>query len=314
VAAVNTPVGGATTATAAATAPSPAAAGRRRAALDRWARRVGPGTLAGAAIVAVFAACALFAPAIAPHDPTYQYFDGLTLLGEPLPPGSPTFWLGTDSLGRDLLSRLVYGARVAIFIAVVPNALALVLALVVGTVAGVFGGLVETVLMRVTETLMVLPTFLLALALLAVLGPGLAVVVGALVLVSWTYPARVVYGETLRIRETTFVEAARAVGAGRPRIILRHVVPQLGSLLLIYFTLNAATMVLLEAGLGFLGFGVQPPTPSWGSMIDDGRDVLFWPWLMLEPGICLALLGTGFYLVGLGIQRATGPSLGRVRL
>jgi peptide/nickel transport system permease protein len=280
----------------------------------RWLRRLGPGTVAGAAIVAVFAIAALFAPAIAPHDPTYQFFEGLTLIGEPLPPGDPTFWLGTDTLGRDLFSRLVYGARVAIFIAVVPNLLALALALIVGTVAGVYGGLVETILMRVTETLMVLPTFLLALALLAVLGPGLAVVVGALVLVSWTYPARVVYGETLRIREMTFVEAARAAGASRPRIILRHVVPQLGSLLLIYFTLNAATMVLLEAGLGFLGFGVQPPTPSWGSMIDEGREVLFWPWLMLEPGICLALLGTGFYLVGLGIQKATGPRRGRVRL
>ena len=277
-------------------------------------RRAGPGTVVGGAIVAVFAACALFAPAIAPHDPTYQYVGGLTPIGEPLPPGSPTYWLGTDALGRDLFSRLVYGARVAIFIAVVPNALALALALVIGTVAGVYGGLVETVAMRVTETLMVLPTFLLALALLAVLGPGLVVVVGSLVLVSWTYPARVVYGETLRIRELTFVEAARASGASRPRIILRHVVPQLGSLLLIYFTLNAATMVLLEAGLGFLGFGVQPPTPSWGAMIDDGRDVLFWPWLMLEPGICLALLGTGFYLIGLGVQRATGPRLGRVRL
>jgi ABC-type dipeptide/oligopeptide/nickel transport system permease subunit len=150
--------------------------------------------------------------------------------------------------------------------------------------------------------------------LLSVLGPGLGVVVGALVLVSWTYPARVVYGETLRLRETAFVEAARALGAGTPRIIVRHIVPQLGIILLIYFTLNAATMVLLEAGLGFLGFGVQPPTPSWGAMIHQGRDVLFWPWLMLLPGICLALLGTGFYLVGAGLQRATGPRLHRVRL
>lgn len=270
--------------------------------------------MAGAAIVAIFVLWAVFAPAIAPHDPNYQYFDGLTDLGEPLPPGSAPFWLGTDMLGRDLLSRLIFGARVAIFIAVVPNLLALSLALVVGAVAGVYGGMVETIAMRVTETIMVLPTFLLALALLAVLGPGLGVVVGALVLISWTYPARVVYGETLRIRETTFVEAARALGASQPRIIVRHVVPQLGSVLLIYFTLNAASMVLLEAGLGFLGFGVQPPTPSWGAMIDDGRDVLFWPWIMLEPGLCLALLGTGFYLVGLGLQRASGPRRGRVRL
>lgn len=296
----------------AAAAAAEAVPARRR--LPRWLRRAGPGPLAGTAIVGLFLLAALFAPALAPHDPNYQFFEGLTDLGEPLPPGSAPFWLGTDTLGRDLLSRLIYGARVAIFIAVVPNLLALLLATVVGTVAGTFGGLVEAVLMRVTEMAMVLPTFLLALALLTVLGPGLGVVVGALVLVSWTYPARVVYGETLRLRETAFVEAARALGAGRGRIILRHIVPQLSVLLLIYFTLNAATMVLLEAGLGFLGFGVQPPTPSWGAMIDDGRDVLFWPWLMLEPGLCLALLGTGFYLVGLGLQRATGPRLGRVRL
>jgi peptide/nickel transport system permease protein len=291
---------------------APAAPATRR---RRWTpRALGMAPLLGVGIVAAFLVAALFAPALAPHDPNYQYFDGLTMIGEPLPPGSPPFLLGTDTLGRDMLSRLMYGARVAIFVAVVPNALALFLALVVGTVAGAYGGWLETGLMRFTETMMVLPTFLLALALLSVLGPGLGVVVGALVLVSWTYPARVVYGETLRLRETAFVEAARALGAGTPRIIVRHVVPQLGIILLIYFTLNAATMVLLEAGLGFLGFGVQPPTPSWGAMIHQGRDVLFWPWLMLLPGICLALLGTGFYLVGAGLQRATGPRLYRVRL
>jgi peptide/nickel transport system permease protein len=281
----------------------------------RWApRALGAAPLLGTVIIAVFLVGALFAPLLAPHDPNYQYFDGLSLIGEPLPPGSPPYLLGTDTLGRDMLSRLMYGARVAVFVAVVPNALALFLALVVGTIAGAYGGLLETGLMRFTETMMVLPTFLLALALLTVLGPGLGVVVGSLVLVSWTYPARVVYGETLRLRETAFVEAARALGAGTPQIIVRHIVPQLGIILLIYFTLNAATMVLLEAGLGFLGFGVQPPTPSWGAMIHQGRDVLFWPWLMLEPGICLALLGTGFYLVGTGLQRATGPRLYRVRL
>ena len=283
--------------------------------MRRWTlRALGAAPLLGSGIVAVFLAAALFAPVLAPHDPNYQYFDGLSPIGEPLPPGSPPYLLGTDVLGRDMLSRLMYGARVALFVAVVPNAMALSLALVVGTIAGAYGGWLETGLMRFTETMMVLPTFLLALALLSVLGPGLGVVVGALVLVSWTYPARVVYGETLRLRETAFIEAARSLGVGTPRIIVRHIVPQLGIILLIYFTLNAATMVLLEAGLGFLGFGVQPPTPSWGAMIHQGRDVLFWPWLMLLPGICLALLGTGFYLVGAGLQRATGPRLYRVRL
>ena len=280
----------------------------------RRTRESGSGTLVGLGIVAVFAVWAMFAPVIAPHDPNYQYFEGLTDLGEPLRPGDATFLLGTDTLGRDLLSRLIYGARVAMFVAIVPNGLALLLATAVGATAGFYRGWIETVLMRITETMMVLPTFLLALALLTVLGPGLGVVVTALVLVSWTYPARVVYGETLRVRELNFVEAARASGASGPRIILWHVLPQLRGLLLLYFTLNAASMVLLEAGLGFLGFGVQPPTPSWGLMIAGGRNVLFWPWLMLLPGGCLALLGTGFYLVGHAVQQSQGARLGRVRL
>ncbi len=277
-------------------------------------RRWGRSALAGAFVVAVFVACAICAPVVAPHDPNYQYADGLTDLGEPLPPGHSKFYLGTDMLGRDMLSRLVYGARVAIFIATVPNLLALALAATAGTVAGFFGGMVETVLMRVTETIMVLPTFLLVLALIAVLGPGLAVIVGALVLVSWTYPARVIYGETIRIRELAFVEAARSLGATNLRIIIRHVLPQMRGLLIIYFSLNAAWMVLLEAGLGFLGFGIQPPTPSWGLMIASGRDVLFWPWIMLLPGACLALLGAGFYLIGTGAQQALGTRLTRVHL
>ncbi len=290
----------------------PASADRGRP-MRRWAE-LGLGPLAGVVLIALFTLCALFAPVIAPHDPDYQYFDGLTLLGEPLPPGSASFPLGADTFGRDMLSRLIYGTRVALFIAVAPNAIALLLATVVGVTAGFFGGAVEVVLMRVTEMMMILPTFLLALALLAVLGPGLNVIVAALVLVSWTYPARVLYGETLRIRELPFVEAARSLGAGDPRIIVRHIVPQLRGVLLIYFTLNAASMVLLEAGLGFLGFGVQPPTPSWGAMIQEGSTVLFWPWLILLPGICLALLGAGFYLIGTGLQRAAGPRLTRVRL
>ncbi|MGH2616008.1 MAG: ABC transporter permease [Thermomicrobiales bacterium] len=280
----------------------------------RRLRALGAGPLAGLVIIAIFAIFAIFAPVIAPHDPDYQFADGLSALGAPLPPGSPPFLLGTDTFGRDMLSRLIYGSRVALFIAVVPNTIALLLATVVGASAGFFGGTVDTVLMRVTEMMMILPTFLLALALLAVLGPGLHVVVAALVLVSWTYPARVVYGETLRIRELAFVEAARALGAGDPRIIIRHVLPQLRRLLLIYFTLNAASMVLIEAGLGFIGFGVQPPTPSWGAMIEEGSRVLFWPWLILLPGVSLALLGAGFYLVGTGLQRAAGPRLSRVRL
>jgi len=277
-------------------------------------RRVDLALVGGCSIVGFFVVCALFAPLIAPHDPNFQQADGLDGIGPWAPFETSSYPLGTDELGRDYLSRLIYGARVAIFIAVVPNAIAMVIATFVGVTAGYFRGRVETVLMRVTETAMVLPAFLLALALIAVAGSGLWVVVLALVLVSWTYAARVVYGEVLRIREATFIEAARALGATPWRIILRHVTPQLRGLLVTYFTLNAAFMVLTEAGLGFLGFGIQPPTPSWGAMIGASRDLLFWPWLIILPGVCLALLGIGFYLLGEGLQRRLGPRVQAGRL
>jgi peptide/nickel transport system permease protein len=281
----------------------------------RHRRSVGDaGLWAGIALVGVFAICAVFAPLVAPHDPTFQHADGLTEIAPYGPFDNWKFPLGTDELGRDQLSRLVYGTRVALFIAIVPNALALALATLVGVSAGYFRGKTEAVLMRITETVLVLPALLLALALLAVVGPGLGSVVIALVFVSWTYPTRVVYGEVLRIREAAFVESARALGAGAPRIVFRHVIPQLRGILITYFTLNAAFMVLLEAGLGFLGFGIQPPTPSWGSMIGASKDLIFWPWLIVEPGIFLSLLVVGFYLLGEGLQRRIGPRIPRVRL
>jgi ABC-type dipeptide/oligopeptide/nickel transport system permease subunit len=167
--------------------------------------------------------------------------------------------------------------------------------------------------MRFTEMVMTLPAVLLALALMAVVGRGLGMVVLALMIVAWTYPARVIYGEVLRVKETAFVEAARALGASSTRIIWRHILPQLRSLFVVYFTLSAAFMVIFEAGLGFLGFGVQPPTPSWGAMIGASREYFFWPWLIILPGVCLLLLVLGFYLLGEGIQERMGRRV-RVRL
>ena len=267
----------------------------------------------GAGIVGFFAVCAIAAPILTRFHPSFQQPDGLDGIN-PIAPFKGKFWLGTDELGRDEFSRLVYGSRIALFIGIVPNAISLLVAALVGVTAGYFRGRIDTVLMRFTEMVMVLPAFLLALALLSVVGAGLGTVVLAIVMVSWTYPARIVYGETLRVREAAYVEAARALGAGPIRIIFRHVLPQLRGLLITYFTLNAAFMVLLEAGLGFLGFGVQPPTPSWGAMIGDSKDLLFWPWLVILPGACLALLGLGFYLLGEGIQKRIGPKHAKVRL
>ncbi len=283
------------------------------------ARRLGrerdPGLIVGAALVLAFLAVAVIGPGVAPLDPTYQYANGLTPGGAPLPPGSGAFLLGTDQIGRDMLTRLLYGAREAMLIATLPNLLALILATAVGVAAGYFGGRVEMILMRGTEMMMTLPTFLLAMALLAVLGAGTGVVVLALVLVTWTYPARVVYGEVLRIKEYVYVEAERALGASTRRILWHHVLPQLRGVLLVYFALNASFMVMTEAGLSYLGFGVPPPTPSWGSMIGDSQDYyLTAPWLALLPGACIALLTIGFSLLGGGLQRRSGPRRGRVQL
>jgi peptide/nickel transport system permease protein len=268
----------------------------------------------GSVIIGFWLLCALFPTLFTDVDPTAISDEGTTLLGEPLPPGSDGYPLGTDALGRDFLSRLVHGARVAMLMAVVPNFLALLLAMLVGVTAGMVRGKVEFVLMRVTEAFMVLPGFLIAMAVIATFGTSTTVLIFTLVTFSWTYTARVVYGETLRIRESLFVESARAIGASTARIAVVHVIPQLKALLIIYFTMNAAFMVLLEAGLGFLGFGVQPPTPSWGAMLAEARDQFYYPWIVILPGACLASLCVGFYAIGNGLQNAGSLPEKRVEL
>jgi peptide/nickel transport system permease protein len=191
----------------------------------RVVRRLGRTGALGAILILGLAVCAIFAPWLAPYDPNYQHPNGLTALAEPQGIGAEGFALGTDELGRDELSRLIYGTRVALFIAIVPNVLCLLVATMVGSTAGYFGGRVDTILMRFTEMVMTLPALLIALALIAVSGSGLGIIVLALVLVTWTYPARVVYGEVVRVREYTHVEAARALGARAGRIHVRHVAP-----------------------------------------------------------------------------------------
>ena len=272
-----------------------------------WRKRSGspdvPGHLrsdiaVGFAIVGVFALCAIAPGLLAPYDPLQSLPDGLTAAGAPRPPGDGGFILGTDALGRDLLSRVIHGARVAVLMAVVPNLIALAVATLIALAAGYGRGMVETVLMRITESFLVLPLFLIAMAVIATFGSSTTTVVLTLAFVSWSYPARVLHGEVRRLSTSLHVEAVRSLGAGPLRITLRHILPHLTPLLVVYFTMNAAYMVMLEAGLAFLGFGVQPPTPSWGLMLADARDQFFRPWLIIVPGVSLALLCIGFSLIG----------------
>jgi len=273
----------------------------------RWLR---PDVVIGGVIVAGFVLCALVPGLLAAHDPLMSLPDGLTAAGEPRPPGDGGFILGTDVLGRDIFARIVHGARVAVLIAVVPNLIALAIATLIALTAGYGRGIVETFLMRMTESFLVLPIFLIAMAVIATFGSSTITILLTLAFISWSYPARVLHGEVRRVANSLHVEAARSLGAGGLRITLRHILPHLTPLLFVYFTMNAAYMVMLEAGLAFLGFGVQPPTPSWGLMLADARDQFFRPWLIIVPGACLALLCIGLSLLG-NVSEADSPFHGR---
>jgi peptide/nickel transport system permease protein len=263
--------------------------------------------LIGGAIVVALALAALFAPLIAPYDPNVRLRDGLGDLGQPLPAGGK-YILGTDALGRDLLSRLIWGGQVSLVIGVTANALAVALGLVLGATAGYLQGVVGHVIMRAVDVFMAFPPLLLAIALAAVLRPSVGVVITVIALTYWIYLARIVYGQTLSLREKEFVEAARAVGASHFSIIFRHLMPHLASVAIVYATLGIASTVLTEASLSYLGIGVRPPTASWGSLIREGQQYYrAAPWLVMFPGLVLTLAVMGFNLLGDGLRDALDP-------
>lgn len=263
--------------------------------------------LLGLVVIAAVVTLALFAPLIAPFDPAEQFFDGLSLEGAPLPPNG-TYWLGTDLLGRDLFSRLVYGARISLLVGLIANAAALLLGTLLGTLAGFFRGLLGAAIMRFTDVMMAFPALLLAIALSAILRPSLWIVALVIALVNWVQIARVVYAQVLALAEAEFVGAAAALGANRGRILLRHLVPHLLPTMLVYGTLGISTTVLLEATLSFLGVGVQPPTPSWGGIINESQSYFFTaPWLVAFPGLAILLTAVSFNLVGDALRDALDP-------
>lgn len=269
----------------------------------------------GAVLVGLLILVALFAPLIAPHDPAEQFRDGLTPDGQPVPStlfhggGGTEFLLGTDANGRDLLSRIFHGAQVSLTVGVLANLLAVTLGIFIGMTAGYLGGWVETLLMRFTDIMMAFPTLLLAMTLVAILKPSLWIIIVVIGLVYWTWIARVVYSQVLTLREREFVIASRALGASRRYIILHHILPQLIPVIIVWGTLGIATNVMLEASLSYLGIGVQPPTPSWGGMIQQGQSYYrAAPWLVIYPGLAIMITVFAFNLLGDGLRDALDPT------
>lgn len=261
----------------------------------------------GLVVIVLVVGGAVLAPWIAPHDPAEQHFDGLTIEGAPLPPNAE-FWLGTDLLGRDLFSRILYGAQTSLVIGLVANGLALVIGTLVGITAGYFRGWLGAVLMRFTDLMMAFPALLLAICLAAIFEPSLWIVAMVIALVNWVQTARVVYTETSSLAERDFIAAERTMGAGTGRILFLHILPHLLPMIIVWGTLGISTTVLLEATLSFLGIGVQPPTPSWGNIIFENQTYFqAAPWLVFFPGAAILMLALAFNLVGDALRDVLDP-------
>ncbi|MGO4438987.1 ABC transporter permease [Rhizobium sp. RAF56] len=267
-----------------------------------------PAALIGLVIVILVVTMAIAAPLIAPFSPEEQMFDGLSLEGAPLPPGG-AFLLGTDTLGRDLFSRLLFGARTSLVIGLVANGVAVGIGLLVGIVAGYVRGFVSSVLMRFTDLMMAFPALLLAIVLAALLKPSLWIVALVIALVNWVQVARIVYTETRGLAERDFIVAERSLGAGHARILFLHILPHLMPTAIVWGTLGIATTVLLEATLSFLGIGVQPPQPSWGNIIFESQSYFQnAPWLVFIPGAIILVTALSFNLVGDALRDILDPT------
>jgi len=258
-----------------------------------WAARQ-PLAALGIVLLAAFLACALFAPHLAPRDPAQ-----LDLGGRLLSPGHG-HWFGTDELGRDILSRTLYGARISLTVAVSVVSLSLSIGLIAGLAAGFYGGWTDTVLnIYVTNAFLALPGILLAIAFVAFLGPGLFNLILALSISGWVGYARLVRAQVMAVKEREFVEAARALGASNLRLVFRHILPNIVQPLVVQAAIGMAGAVLAEATLSFLGLGVPPPAPSWGSMLNDARSHLFdSPHLVVFPAIAVMLAVLSFNFIG----------------
>jgi peptide/nickel transport system permease protein len=265
--------------------------------------------LLGLIVIVAFMILALFAPWLAPFPYAEMHKDGLTDFGSPLPPGSK-YWLGTDTLGRYLLSRLIYGAQATLIVAIIANTIACMIGTLVGVTAGYLRGAAGTALMRFTDLMTAFPALLLAILLAAMFNPSLWIVVIVIAMVNWVQVARVTYTETLSLSEREFITAERSLGAGAFRILFKHLLPHLVPTITVYATLGIATTSLTEATLSFLGIGVQPPTPSWGNMVNENQTYFeAAPWLVFFPSACIGILALSFNLIGDALRDILDPTL-----
>lgn len=269
----------------------------------RWA-------MFGVILVVLSIALALLAPVLAPYTPTEQPRDGLSVLGEPLAPGSENFLLGTDALGRDVWSRLLFGARVSLTVGIGANLVSAFLGIIIGGGAAVIGGWAESVLMRAVDVILSIPTILIAVAILAVSSPNVLTIVLLIGVTYSAYLSRLVFTNGSVIVSKDYVLVARSVGVKNLTILFRHVVPHVLPTVLVFSTLGVGLAVQLEAALSFVGVGIQPPDPSWGNMIGDAQAYLRpAPWLMLVPGLAIVTTTTGFILLGDGLRDSFDPNL-----
>lgn len=266
------------------------------------------GVMLGGSIVLLLILIALFAPFLAPHDPYVQ-----SLSQRLLPPvwqqgGTWTYPLGTDQVGRDYLSRLIYGARISMMIGFGAAIIGMVIGVTLGVTAGYFGRSIDQGVSFLLTAQLALPGLLLAMALVFIIGPSVWVVIGIIGVLHWTYFLVVTRSATQRLRNQDFVSAARAMGSSHFQIIWHEILPNLLSAIIVIFTFELGISILAESALSFLGVGIQPPTPSWGLMISEGKQALFYrPWLVILPGICLFLLVIGANLLGDGLRDITSP-------
>lgn len=261
-------------------------------------------SLIGFCIIFILIVTAIFAPLIATHSPTEQ-----SILNQYQKPSSE-HWLGTDALGRDIFSRIIYGTRISIQIGVIAVGISMIIGVLLGAVAGYFGRWVDQIIMRFIDILLAFPSILLAIALVAVLGPSLRNAMIAVGIIGIPQFARIIRSAVLSVKETEYIEAARAIGAKHGRTLMQHVLPNCTAPIIVQATLSVGTAILDAAGLSFLGLGAQPPTPEWGAMLSDGRAALQnAPWVITFPGLAIFFVVIGFNLFGDGLRDALDPKM-----